>query len=138
MITELANTINSQDESIEKLTYQRTLFPAPATKGDLLVSTKAYKLATTDVFHESIEENLVQTISISSRYYLERTKPRSLCGAIYRQRCNLSIDLVERANVEQAIEIYPLPDNLSESCQESQRKEITDVLICSRCSRCRA
>ena len=33
MIVELANTISSQDENIEWLTYQSTLLPAPATKG---------------------------------------------------------------------------------------------------------
>jgi hypothetical protein len=33
MIAELANTMNSQDENIDKSAYQRMLFPAPAKRG---------------------------------------------------------------------------------------------------------
>jgi hypothetical protein len=34
MIVELAITVSSQDGNIERITYQRMLFPAPATKGE--------------------------------------------------------------------------------------------------------
>jgi hypothetical protein len=43
MIAELANTISSQDEKIEKSTYQRMLFPAPAKEEKPSVSTIAEK-----------------------------------------------------------------------------------------------
>jgi hypothetical protein len=33
MIAELVDIISFLDRNLEKLTYQRTLFPAPATKG---------------------------------------------------------------------------------------------------------
>ena len=32
MIVELANTVSRQDETVEWITYQITLFPAPATR----------------------------------------------------------------------------------------------------------
>jgi hypothetical protein len=40
MVVELTNTISSQDGNIEWLTYQSTLFPAPATKGEKAISLR--------------------------------------------------------------------------------------------------
>jgi hypothetical protein len=51
---------------MEKFTYQRTLFPAPATEEKTpSVSVKAWKWAATYVCHESKEENFAQMTSIS-------------------------------------------------------------------------
>jgi hypothetical protein len=35
MIVELANTIISEDGNTEEITYQKTLFPAPAIRGEV-------------------------------------------------------------------------------------------------------
>jgi hypothetical protein len=50
---------------MEKFTYQRTLFPAPAKKKIRpSVSAKGYEWAATYVSHESKEENSAQMTSI--------------------------------------------------------------------------
>jgi hypothetical protein len=118
MIAELASAISSQYRNNESLTYQRTLFPAPATR--VLVYTNAEVLGTTDISHVSIEENFFQIKSIPKRYVLEGTTLRSLCSAIRRQFCDSSMDLAERANFEHFVAICHLSVNPIDSSQQSQ------------------
>jgi hypothetical protein len=64
MIVELAKTVSSQDNYIAWLAYQRTVFPAPATKGKNRQTIRQLKRwMETYVSHEYIEENLVQKLS---------------------------------------------------------------------------
>jgi hypothetical protein len=131
MIAELANTISSLgDRNVEKFTYQRTLFPAPATKGkNPSVSAEAYEWATTHVFHRSKEENSAQTISISSTFRRPETTPRSRGAAICCVRPGFSLDRVERANFECLLPTCHLPHNLSVSFSNGEW-EMTDVSTC--------
>ena len=65
MIVELADIVSSQDGNMGELTYQNTLFPEPATKGEKpSVSDNEQMLGKTHVYRVSIEQNSVQMISI--------------------------------------------------------------------------
>src|SRR6266853_5820884 len=81
MIVELPNVISSKDENIQRLTYQSTLFPQPATKWEnhqRLRQSKRWKA--TDVSHGPIGGILALTLSI----------PRGYCRTT-RQSCSAAI-----------------------------------------------
>src|SRR6266851_9207726 len=83
MIVELANIVSFQDRNIQRLTYQSTLFPEPATKRESYQPLGDHKhRLETHVFHGSRGANSVGTISIPRASCHERTTPPSLCGAI--------------------------------------------------------
>jgi len=66
IMVELANTLDSQDQYVDGLAYQSTLFPDPATKGmtiSLCKRVRAGKLVT-DASHGSKEDYLIQMLSI--------------------------------------------------------------------------
>ena len=122
MTVELANAISSQDENMEWLTYQSTLFPQPATEGENHQSLRGIKRwVATYVSRGSIGGNSLRILSIPRVCRLERTMPPSRCAAIRAQYCNFSMDQEERANVEYFPVTGHLPDNLSTSRQQRQR-----------------
>jgi hypothetical protein len=102
------------------MTYQRTLFPAPAIMGESHQSLKTLGGRRTDVSHESIEAILVRTISIPRGCCLQQTTLLFRCVGIHEQDCDFSKDQVERANFELLAVIYHLPDNFSDSRQQWQ------------------
>jgi hypothetical protein len=131
MIVELANTISSQDRNIKSLTYQRTLFPAPAKKGKIQSLQKCKNWALTDVCHEPIEGNPgPRTLSIPRTCCPGRTMRRTRGDVICRQCYGSSKDRAVTANFALYAPTCRLPDNLSDSSQKSQQK-MTDVLTCS-------
>src|SRR6266851_10366579 len=122
MTVELANAISSQDENMEWLTYQSTLFPQPATEGKNHQSLRGIKRwAATYVSHGSIGGNSVRILSISRVCHLERTTPLCRCAAMRGRYCNFSTDQAERANVEYFPVTGHLIANLSISRQACQR-----------------
>ena len=124
MIVELPNTISSRDENIQRLPYQSTLFPQPATKWEIHQRLRQSKRWTaTDVSHGPIGGNSALTFAIPKGCRLERTTPLSRCAAI-RGRCyNFSMDRAERANDEYLFATCHLPDHFSVSRQQCQRLE---------------
>ena len=65
MTVELADTLDSQDQNIDGLAYQSTLFPDPATKGTIISFCKRVRaVQQTDVSHGSTEDYLIQMLSI--------------------------------------------------------------------------
>jgi hypothetical protein len=134
MIVELANTISSRDEDIERSTYQSTLFPQPATEREIHQSPRGSKWwMETYVSHGSIGGNSIHILSIPRRCRLERTTPLCRCAAMRGRYCNFSMDQAERANVEYFPVTGHLTANLSISRQACQRW-VTDDLTCSCCS----
>ena len=121
MIFELADIISSRDGNILTLTYQRTLFPAPATKENIHQSQKAKGRATTDISRGSIEGYPVRMTSTPRKCCLERTTLRSLRATI-RGRCDdFSMDQEERAMFEYPPATCHLPDNVSVSGRQYRR-----------------
>jgi hypothetical protein len=123
MIVELADTINSHDEEIERMTYQITLFPEPATKRrklSNLFEMRKHQRAT-HVSHGPIEANPARIFSIPRTCHLERTTLQALRGASRGQRGEFSMDRGERASFEYLAAACHLPDNLSDSGQQWQR-----------------
>ncbi len=122
MIVELADTVSSlsHDKNIERLTYQRTLFPAPATKEEYhqisANSISAGRQLTFPMDPGPIEANSVQMFSIPRKFRFERTMPQSLCGAIRRQGGDFSMDQGERANFKYPSVTCRLLESLSASC----------------------
>jgi len=99
MIVELTNTMSSRAGISKRLTYQKTLFPAPAAKDDIHESLgKRSGQEVTDVSRESIAENSVQTISNQRKFHLGRTTSPSPRGAIHERCDGFSMDQAERAN----------------------------------------
>ena len=65
MMVELIEILDSQDQNIDRLTYQSTLFPDPATKGMTISIRKRLRaVQQTDVSHGSTEGYLIQMLSI--------------------------------------------------------------------------
>jgi len=65
MMVELADALDSQDQNIDGLAYQSTLFPDPATKGMTISVCKRVRAGQqTDVSHGPIEDHLIQMLSI--------------------------------------------------------------------------
>jgi hypothetical protein len=132
MIVELANTMSSRDGSIKGLTYQRTLFPAPATKGKFQSLQKRKNWELTDVFHEPIEGNPRPWMPSNLRTCCpERTMLRSRGGVICGRYCGSSKGRAVTANFAHFAPTLRLPDNLSDSGQKSHHSKMTDVLTCS-------
>ena len=124
MTVELPNTISSKDEDIQRLTYQSTLFPQPATKWENHQRLRQSKRwTTTDVSHGSIGGNSTLTLSIPKGCRLERTTLLSRCAAIRGRCCSFSMDQAERANDGYFSATCHLPDNFSASRQKCQRLE---------------
>src|SRR6266851_5514161 len=99
MIDELDDTISHQDENIASGTYQRTLFPAPATNRENHQSLGKHTSSTTAyVCHEPTGANSVQTTSNLRKNRFRETISLSPCAAICMRCCNFSTDLVEKAN----------------------------------------
>jgi hypothetical protein len=121
MIEELANTISSQDRNIKSSTYQRTLFPAPATKGKFQSLLKHKNWALTDVSLEPIEGNPgLRTLSTLRTFCPELTMLRTRGGAIRRLYCGSSKGRAGTAKFSISAPTRRLPDNLSDSSQKSQ------------------
>ena len=119
MIVELTATVSFQDKNIQRLTYQSTLFPAPATKGETLsVSVKAEALEATHVSHAAIKLNSIRMSSIQRTCRLEEATLQSPRGAIHRQYGGFSMDQAERANFEYFPATCRLSTDLSASCQQ--------------------
>jgi midasin (ATPase involved in ribosome maturation) len=68
----------------------------------------------THVFHESIEANLDQKISIVRKYHHRRTISTSHDGAILEQCCDFSRDLEEKATFEPLFVTSCLRDRLNQ------------------------
>ena len=107
---------------MNSLTYQSTLFPAPATRSFSL--QKRYKeLALTDVSHEPREGNPVpRMFSILNTYCTEETMSQTRDGVTRRQRCGSSMGRAVTANFEYPAPICRLPHNLSDSGQQPQHQ----------------
>ena len=119
MIVELHNTISSNVENIQRLTYQSTLFPQPATKWENHQRLRQSKRWTaTDISHGPIGGNSALTLSIPKGYRLERTTPLSRCAAIQGRCCNFSMDQAGRANDGYFSATCHLQDNFSASRQQ--------------------
>jgi hypothetical protein len=87
------------------LTYQRTLFPAPAIREENIIGRcKKRRGCKTHVSHGSIKGSLVlglvRTNSILKGCYFQQTMPPFQCVAIHGQDYDFSTDRVERANLE--------------------------------------
>ena len=137
MIVELSDTMSPRDGNIEWLTYQSTLFPEPAAKGEShQLLRKRMCSAATDVSRGSIGGNSVQILSIPRACRLERTMSLFRCTAIRGRRCNFSMDRGERAKFEYLSATGYLPEKLSVSGQQRQRLKVTDVSSHSHRSLC--
>ena len=124
MIVELANTINSQDKSMKRLIYQRTLFPAPATKDNFQSLQMRKNWALTHVSHEPIEGNPgPRTLSILRTRLPERTMLQTRGDAICRQYYGSSKGRVVTTNFALSAPTRRLPDNLSNSSQNRNIKK---------------
>jgi hypothetical protein len=133
MIAELASTINSQDGKIRSLIYQRTLFPAPATKGKFQSLQMHKNWVLTDVSHEPIEGiSGPQTPSTLRTRCPERTMLLSRGGVICKQCFGSSKGRAVTANFALSALKCRLPDNVSDSGQKLQHSQMTYVLTCSR------
>jgi hypothetical protein len=121
MIVELSDTMSPRDgKNIEWLTYQSTLFPAPAAKGEShQLLRKRMCSAATDVSRGSIGGNSVQMLSIPRACRLERTMSLYRCTAIRGRRCNFSMDRGERAKYEYLSATGYLAEKLSISFPDS-------------------
>jgi ribosomal protein L34E len=121
MMVELANTMSSQGRNIKSLTYQRTLFPAPATKGNFKFLQKRKNWARTDAFHEPIEGIPgPRTLSIPRTPCSERTMLLTHGGVICRQCCGSSKGRAVTASFALSPPTRCLPDDLSNSSQKLQ------------------
>jgi hypothetical protein len=118
IIVELADTIDTQYETIEKTTHQKTLLPAPAIEGKNHQPLRKRTNYGTNASREPIEGNLVRMISIPKGCCLRQTMPRFPCVAIHGPDYGFSMDQVERANFEHLALACHLPDNLSTSSQQ--------------------
>ena len=99
MIVELANTISPQDRNINSLTYQNTLFPAPATKQKYQSLKKRKNWPITDVFREPIEGiPEPRTLSILEMCYRERTTLQTQGAVICMRYCGSSTGQALTAN----------------------------------------
>ena len=65
MMVVLVNTLDSQDQIINGVAYQSTLFPDPASKGMIISFCERVRaVQQTDVSHGSTEDYLIQMLSI--------------------------------------------------------------------------
>lgn len=81
-MVELANTVSSRDENITGLMYQRTLLPAPATKGKDYESLRKSKRRTVLTFAMDPEER-ARSRFLPCREYGAIDEPHS-CLAVPR------------------------------------------------------
>ena len=109
---------------MKSLTYQSTLFPAPATKSEKFSFSKWHKeLALTDVSHEPIEGNpALQMLSILGTCCHEGTTPQTRGAVTCRHYCDSSMGRVATAIFEYLAPICHLSGNLSDSGEQSQRQ----------------
>jgi len=89
--------IESLKEHTEGITYQRTLFPAPATDVKIMSSKGSTSAQNTHVSHVAIRENLAQKISTLRTFHHESTMFQFHCVEIHRRYCGSSTDPGERA-----------------------------------------
>ena len=89
--------IESLEENTERFTYQRTLFPAPATDVKIMSSKESMREQNTHVSHVAIRANLVQKISTLRMFHHESTMLQFRCVEIHRRCCDSSTDLGVRA-----------------------------------------
>ena len=86
MVAELENShgISLRTQTIERLvSYQMTVFPAPAAEAVTISFGKKYRYEIADVFHESTIANSDQNISTSHRCHSVSTMPQFLYAEIY-------------------------------------------------------
>src|SRR6266852_357669 len=114
--------ISSPARNMKSLTDQSTLFPAPATKTEIFSLWRRHKeLAVTDVSHGPIEGNPgPQMLSILSTCCHQGTTPQTRGGVTCRQCCGSSMGRAATTIFEYPAPTCLLPDNLSDSGQESQ------------------
>src|SRR6266849_9037700 len=114
--------MSSPDRNMIGLTYQSTLFPAPATKTEIFSLWKKHKeLALTDVSHEPIEGNSgPKMLSILSTRCPEGTMRQTRGGVTWRRCCDSSMGRAATAIFELYSAICRLPDNISDSGQQSR------------------
>ena len=115
----------------ESLTYERTLFPAPATIRDFQSLQRRKRWALTDVSHEPIEGTpRSRTPSIPRTSRPERTMLQIPGGVICKRCYGSSKGLAVIANFVYSSPTRRLQDNLSDS-KTSQHSKRTDALTCS-------
>ena len=109
---------------MKSLTYQSTLFPAPATETKIFSLEKSHKeMALTDVSHEPIEGNPVSLIlSISNTCRPEGTMRQTRGGVTCRQCCGSSMGRAVTAIFEYPVPTCRLPENISDSGQQSRHQ----------------
>ena len=89
--------IESLKEHTEGFTYQRTLFPAPATDVKIMSSKGSMRAQNTHVSHVAIRANLPRKISTLRKFHHESTMLQFRCVEIHGRYCDSSTDLGERA-----------------------------------------
>ena len=135
MIAELANSISSRIRTIEILSYQMTLFPAPAGRGNNLQFQERIRVRNTDVFRESIGESLDRKISILHKRHLESTMLQFRYAEIHEPGYGSSRDLEVKATAERPAVTCRLKVGFRVPSMWTLGYEITHVLPCSSCSR---
>ena len=114
--------MSSPDMDMKSLTYQSTLFPAPATKTEIFSLRKRRKeMALTDVSHEPIEGKPgLQMFSILNTCCPEGTMWQTRDGVTCRRCCGSSMGRVATTIFEYPALTYRLPNSLNDSDQQSQ------------------
>ena len=124
MIEELTDVMSYYDRQW-KVTYQRTLFPAPARVGMAIGLNEGMQAGKgTHVCREPTVENSDQTTTTSIRKncHSERTTSPCRCTVIRKQWCDFSTGQAERANFGYHLAASHLPDNLSAPSSGQVRK----------------
>ena len=89
--------IESLKENTDGFTYQRTLFPAPATDVKTMSSKGSMRAQNTHASHVAIRANLAQNISTLRTFHHESTMLQFRCVEIHGRYCDSSTDPAERA-----------------------------------------